>query len=35
MPRALRIDYSGLIYHVVNRGARRVSMIQTDRSLSQ
>ena len=35
MPRALRIDYSRPLYHVVNRGARRESLNQINRSLCQ
>ena len=31
MPRALRIEYSGAIYHVMNRGDHREPIFQDDK----
>jgi REP-associated tyrosine transposase len=30
MPRPLRIEYPGAIYHVVNRGDRRAKILKND-----
>jgi len=34
MPRALRIEYPGAIYHVMNRGDRREPIFRDDRDHS-
>jgi len=30
MPRALRVEYAGAIYHVMNRGDRREAIFRDD-----